>query len=138
MIIIIMDYHYYAFCVQISVYAITNALPAYVIIAKSLYALVFCPRCIHLLSVCFSFHCQILFRRMKIFNTGIGRYPDDIWTVRMWTVKFPGDIWTVEIWTVEIRLGIGLGLGLGLVMTCLLYTSPSPRDRQKSRMPSSA
>ena len=26
----------------------------------------------------------------------------------------------------------------GLVHTCLLYTSPSPRDRQKSRMPSSA
>ena len=25
-----------------------------------------------------------------------------------------------------------------LVLTCLLYTSPSPRDRQKSRMPSSA
>ena len=29
--------------------------------------------------------------------------------------------------------------GVGLQgMTCLLYTSPSPRDRQKSRMPSSA
>ena len=26
----------------------------------------------------------------------------------------------------------------GPVFTCLLYTSPSPRDRQKSRMPSSA
>ena len=26
----------------------------------------------------------------------------------------------------------------GGVNTCLLYTSPSPRDRQKSRMPSSA
>ena len=25
-----------------------------------------------------------------------------------------------------------------LVYSCLLYTSPSPRDRQKSRMPSSA
>ena len=25
-----------------------------------------------------------------------------------------------------------------LTYTCLLYTSPSPRDRQKSRMPSSA
>ena len=25
-----------------------------------------------------------------------------------------------------------------LSLTCLLYTSPSPRDRQKSRMPSSA
>ena len=27
---------------------------------------------------------------------------------------------------------------LGALKTCLLYTSPSPRDRQKSRMPSSA
>ena len=27
---------------------------------------------------------------------------------------------------------------LRLINTCLLYTSPSPRDRQKSRMPSSA
>ena len=26
----------------------------------------------------------------------------------------------------------------GTLLTCLLYTSPSPRDRQKSRMPSSA
>ena len=26
----------------------------------------------------------------------------------------------------------------GLASNCLLYTSPSPRDRQKSRMPSSA
>ena len=25
-----------------------------------------------------------------------------------------------------------------MYITCLLYTSPSPRDRQKSRMPSSA
>ena len=25
-----------------------------------------------------------------------------------------------------------------LIISCLLYTSPSPRDRQKSRMPSSA
>ena len=37
-----------------------------------------------------------------------------------------------------------LGMGpkqvvlLGHIDTCLLYTSPSPRDRQKSRMPSSA
>ena len=27
---------------------------------------------------------------------------------------------------------------IGVLDTCLLYTSPSPRDRQKSRMPSSA
>ena len=27
---------------------------------------------------------------------------------------------------------------IGALNSCLLYTSPSPRDRQKSRMPSSA
>ena len=31
-----------------------------------------------------------------------------------------------------------LVMGLAFVWGCLLYTSPSPRDRQKSRMPSSA
>jgi len=47
----------------------------------------------------------------------IHRYPDDIWTVIIWTVKFPGDIWTVKT-----GLGLGLGfllgleLGLGLVL----------------------
>ena len=29
-------------------------------------------------------------------------------------------------------------LGVSLTSPCLLYTSPSPRDRQKSRMPSSS
>src|SRR5674476_895378 len=32
----------------------------------------------------------------------------------------------------------GENLGTAIVTVCLLYTSPSPRDRQKSRMPSSA
>ena len=31
-----------------------------------------------------------------------------------------------------------VGLLKGINIVCLLYTSPSPRDRQKSRMPSSA
>ena len=29
-------------------------------------------------------------------------------------------------------------MGLGRVLACLLYTSPSPRDVEESRMPSSA
>ena len=37
---------------------------------------------------------------------------------------------------VDIRRVIGLA-GADYI-DCLLYTSPSPRDRQKSRMPSSA
>ena len=31
-----------------------------------------------------------------------------------------------------------LSVNLDTVVTCLLYTSPSPRDRTRSRMPSSA
>ena len=33
---------------------------------------------------------------------------------------------------------IGRDVASGIAHGCLLYTSPSPRDRQKSRMPSSA
>ena len=36
-------------------------------------------------------------------------------------------------WTIE-----NMYFNVFLYNTCLLYTSPSPRDRQKSRMPSSA
>ena len=36
------------------------------------------------------------------------------------------------------KLLVDAGSGEVLYVTCLLYTSPSPRDRQKSRMPSSA
>ena len=59
----------------------------------------------------------------------------------------PGDVLVIECvndqecgcWG-ELRTLAGLIKGLaGVVVSgCLLYTSPSPRDRQKSRMPSSA
>ena len=39
-----------------------------------------------------------------------------------------------EAWT-SIKAGL---YDVVLAVGCLLYTSPSPRDRQKSRMPSSA
>ena len=38
-------------------------------------------------------------------------------------------------------MGVSMGLTASAIMskgTCLLYTSPSPRDRTRSRMPSSA
>ena len=35
-------------------------------------------------------------------------------------------------------VGSILGMSVAAIEACLLYTSPSPRDRQKSRMPSSA
>ena len=40
---------------------------------------------------------------------------------------------------IDIGLATGIGFGFGsLLGSCLLYTSPSPRDRTRSRMPSSA
>ena len=36
------------------------------------------------------------------------------------------------------NVGNGQNFSVDEIITCLLYTSPSPRDRQKSRMPSSA
>ena len=39
---------------------------------------------------------------------------------------------------IEEAFGVSAAASAGVVMACLLYTSPSPRDRQKSRMPSSA
>ena len=38
----------------------------------------------------------------------------------------------------DIELDSGEVVTAHCANTCLLYTSPSPRDRQKSRMPSSA
>ena len=40
-----------------------------------------------------------------------------------------------SLWIQRINAGVRAE---GLTYSCLLYTSPSPRDRQKSRMPSSA
>ena len=44
---------------------------------------------------------------------------------------------TTSIWT-RVAKVIGLAKQEESSKACLLYTSPSPRDRQKSRMPSSA
>ena len=37
-----------------------------------------------------------------------------------------------------LRVGVRSGGCSGMSYTCLLYTSPSPRDKRQSRMPSSA
>ena len=42
------------------------------------------------------------------------------------------------IWAVTKKNPFKEKSSLSLDKSCLLYTSPSPRDRQKSRMPSSA
>ena len=44
----------------------------------------------------------------------------------------------VDVTICDVNLPDGNGLEFVRWMSCLLYTSPSPRDRQKSRMTSSA
>ena len=47
--------------------------------------------------------------------------------------------WPMILIVVGLFIGFRHGFrGGGWIIICLLYTSPSPRDRQKSRMPSSA
>ena len=41
-------------------------------------------------------------------------------------------------WQRHVPEQYALNRGLDYAEACLLYTSPSPRDRQKARMPSSA
>ena len=41
-------------------------------------------------------------------------------------------------WGVPVYLGLDFWVHPDITLGCLLYTSPSPRDRTRSRMPSSA
>ena len=50
---------------------------------------------------------------------------DGQYNVALFEAGKPSDIWKVN-------------MPLAILYTCLLYTSPSPRDVEESRMPSSA
>ena len=76
-------------------------------------------------------------------GSALGRVTQD---KRIKLVRGDRDLFGVHGRSAEQRLAIDVLLDpeVGIVSlggragTCLLYTSPSPRDRQKSRMPSSA
>ena len=52
--------------------------------------------------------------------------------------KGKGDLKSLFQWEISDEPRRLLGNDLVMAMYCLLYTSPSPRDRTRSRMPSSA
>ena len=58
------------------------------------------------------------------------------WKFNDWELK--GVPIRLEIGRREVEQGFVTVFRRDLMKSCLLYTSPSPRDRQKSRMPSSA
>ena len=67
-----------------------------------------------------------------MFTVGLGAVANAVFTVTTMLIAVPTGIkvfnWIGTIWGGSIRF----------TTPCLLYTSPSPRDRTRSRMPSSA
>ena len=61
-----------------------------------------------------------------------------IFTGKWWALVLEGIAAIIFGLFAFFRPGITVGALIVLFAACLLYTSPSPRDRQKSRMPSSA
>ena len=54
-----------------------------------------------------------------------------------WNLTYTAEEWNCDQGQITVVLH-EQSLPVSLFDVCLLYTSPSPRDRQKSRMPSSA
>eukprot|EP01017_Pseudomicrothorax_dubius_P018690 TRINITY_DN20632_c0_g1_i1.p1 TRINITY_DN20632_c0_g1~~TRINITY_DN20632_c0_g1_i1.p1 ORF type:complete len:105 (-),score=8.86 TRINITY_DN20632_c0_g1_i1:10-324(-) len=73
-------------------------------------------------------------RRILFFSFGITAFAV-VGTYVMWKT-WTG--WDYRPMNELIDVKTGVQEGEALLKACLLYTSPSPRDRQKSRMPSSA
>jgi len=61
---------------------------------------------------------------------------EELFHPRRWPVL--SDAWTRRARGVLAAIGFPVSIGVAMYTGVLLYTSPSPRDRQKSRMPSSA
>src|SRR5665213_514740 len=70
-------------------------------------------------------------RFIQNFNWGPLVYPMEL-------INASAGIWQVLLGLIAVVALFILERRAGWLMFCLLYTSPSPRDRQKSRMPSSA
>ena len=71
---------------------------------------------------------------------GVFNQPESGTVVRASVSPFGDSILIIllSLWGVVWSLYWAGGLAYGLFNGCLLYTSPSPRDKRQSRMPSSA
>ena len=76
--------------------------------------------------------------RVAITQEYIDANPDGLTNAERWTWRVSDSGWGRAIWAYVLGLRTTKDGVEPMYPDCLLYTSPSPRDRQKSRMPSSA
>ena len=79
---------------------------------------------------------QVFGCMLKVFLHALQQQTDKMVEGRGKTLKPVEELYVAYL-KLEKPLSI-LRYNVDIIETCLLYTSPSPRDRQKSRMPSSA
>ena len=91
------------------------------------------------------YHKDVLGVALGLFfvNVGIMHFTDVEWFTPIVPeiLPFSAEFWVIVSGFPEVLCGLGLIIPRTRVLAgkaCLLYTSPSPRDRQKPRMPSSA
>ena len=76
---------------------------------------------------------------LAIFSLPVEQYPDLAPPNVRVTANYPGaSAQTLENTVTQVIEQNMTGLDNLMYMSCLLYTSPSPRDGSRSRMPSSA
>src|SRR5665811_1229249 len=93
-----------------------------------------------ILAVC---SCTVLPLFAGIYKRGAGIGPATAFLYSGPAINILAIILTARVLGFELGLARAIGavifsVVIGLSMHCLLYTSPSPRDRTRSRMPSSA
>ena len=82
-----------------------------------------------------AFNVENLFDRAKAFNEDQTEVSQNVFRlVGEFNALIEEDVYTED----HKNSFLKIMKELGVLKSCLLYTSPSPRDRQKSRMPSSA
>ena len=99
---------------------------------------IYCCTAVVLLLCCC---CAIIVRKMWVHGVGVGCFFSDVCCAVLplywYQVRRTAAVDTTYCWTSTRWLG-GSVQGCVHVLVCLLYTSPSPRDKRQSRMPSSA
>ena len=83
----------------------------------------------------------VKFAKASLLRLGIVLYGAKLTLQQIVAIGLPGLL--ADVFTVVSTLFVGIRIGVDVLklerpIACLLYTSPSPRDMRRSRMPSSA